>query len=371
MHLLNENNSHLDPKFYKNLAEPCAESQQDLESKALHFFQTELNNIKLAISYAQEEQQWERVIEISESLVRFLRLRTYWEDLEKIQKDALSAAQQAGKRLIEAHLLEQFAEVQRLLGNAKNGIDKCEESRRIFQELNDEYGEAKALYTLGYLNRSLGNWDKSAEAFEDSLKLLINLEKNQNTDVDEELAEALDGLGQIYTRQGRLEIAKEILLKSLNLNNKLNNQFLISKTTNNLGKVYIELYNIQNQLNFLEEAKRLFEKSLEIGREQNNRQGQGVSLNELGKVHRLMGNYNKALEYYNESLKVKKQVSATGGGASDKNGEGLTYMEIGFLYENQGEKEKAKNTFQKALEHLNFYSPHHKNVSQILDNKYC
>ncbi len=362
-----EHNRYLDPKFSKKATESSIETQSNSEKKALDFFQTELNNIKLALSYAKEEQQWQKIIEISESLQRFLRLQTYWEDLEKIQKDAILAAQQAEERLTEAHLLNQYGELQRLLRNAEDGIDKCEESKRIFQEFKDEYGEAKALYNLGYLNRSVGNWDKSAEAFEGSLKLFRKVEKSQNLDLDEEIAEALDGLGQIYTRQERLESAKKVLLESLNIKNKLKDRYLISKTINNLGKVYIELYKTQKQLNFLEEAKMLFEKSLEIGREQNNRQGQGVSLNELGKVHRLMGNYKKALEYFNESLKVKKQVSGTKGGADHRNGEGLTYMEIGFLYQEQGKQEQAQNAFEKAIDNrLNFYSAQYEEVSKIL-----
>ena len=364
--LVFENNNYLDPKFHKNSSVISGNSQDNLEKQALDFFQTELNNIKLAISYAKEEQQWKRIIEIGESLQRFLKIRTYWQDLQEIQNDAILAAKESGERLKEAHLLNQFAELQRLLGKAKEGVDECEESLRIFQQLNNEYGEAKALYTLGYLNRSLGNWEKSAEAFEGSLKLLITIETSQTEDVEEDVAEALDGLGLVYTAQGKLESAKEVLLQSLALKEKLNNRFSISKTISILGKVYIELYLNQNQLDFLMEAKILFEKSLEIKQELQDLQGKGTCLNELGRVHRLMGNYDKALEYFNKSLNAKKQVAYKGNGASDKHGEGLTYMEIGLLYKDRGEKQKAKNAFQKALDYLNFYAPQYEDVSKIL-----
>ncbi|MCM0593031.1 MAG: tetratricopeptide repeat protein [Gloeotrichia echinulata CP02] len=259
-------------------------------------------------------------------------------------------------------ILNQLGEIDRLRGRAGNGINKCEESRRIFQSLNDEDGEAKALYNLGYLNRSLGNLAESAESFEAALKLFRSIRHSQN--MDEDIAEALDGLGQVYTRQGKLEQAKKVLLESLGIKQELDNRFSTSKTYNNLGKVYIEFYNKQKQLEYLEEAKKLFEKSLEIKRELGDRQGEGTSLNELGKVHRLMNECEKAIDYYNKSLEVKSKVSATEGGVPDRHGQGLTYMEMGLLYEEQREEEKATNYFQLALDYLNNYSPEFKQISK-------
>lgn len=367
-----ENNNYLDPKFYQNFPEFSAKNQQKFENNAFDFFQTELNNIKLAISYAKEDGQWQRIVKICQNLQRFLKIRTYWEDLDDILREAIYAANKSGEHLTEAHLLNQFAELQRLLGRAKEGLDKCEESLHIFQELKDEYGEAKALYTLGFLNRSMGNWEKSAEALENSVKLFRRIHESQNFDIDveEDIAEALDGLGLIYPIFGKLESAEEVLRESLELKEKLNNRFALSKTTNILGKVYIELYNSQKKIEFLQEAQKLMESSLEIKKELNDLQGQGVCFNELGKIQRLMGNYEQAHDYYLKSLNFKKKVSSTGGGASDRHGEGLTYMEMAFCFRDQGKKEEAQKTFHKALDYLNVYSPQHEEVVKILQDNH-
>jgi tetratricopeptide (TPR) repeat protein len=362
-----ENNNYLDPKFYRKSPEFSPEDQKNLENNAFDFFQTELNNIKLAISYAKEERQWQRIVEICQNLQRFLKIRTYWEDLEDILKEAIYAANESGERLTKAHLLNQFAGLQRLLGRAKEGLDKCEESLHIFQELKDEYGEAKALYTLGFLNRSLGKWEKSAEALENSVKLFRKIQESQNLDinVEEDIAEALDALGLVYPNLGKLESAKQVLQESLEFKKKLNDRFELSKTTNILGKVYIELYNSQKKFEFLQEGQKLMESSLEIKKEFKDFQGQGTCFNELGKIQRLMGNYEQALQYYLKSLDVKKKVSSTGGGASDRHGEGLTYMEMGFCFQDQGKRKEAQNTFRKALDYLNVYSPQYEEVSKI------
>jgi tetratricopeptide (TPR) repeat protein len=347
-----EHDRYLDTKSQKKFASTASQAEQNLENKALDFFQIELNNINLAINYAEESQQWQVVLDMSENLRRFLNTRTYWQELEEIQKKALEAAKKAKNRSTQASILNQLGEIDRLRGRATEGISKCEESRSIFQSLQDKYGEAKALYTLGYLNRSLGEYKKSAKTFEEALELFRSL-----VDVEEDVADSLDGLGQAYEKQGDLDQAEKVLLECLQIKEKLNNRFKISISLNNLGKVY-------TQQNRLEDAKAIFEKCLKIKEEIIDRQGQATSLNELGKVHRLKGEYETALNYYNKSIKIKEIVSKEKGGRPDKHGQGLTYMEMGLLYEEIGEEEKTRNYFQLALNHLNDYSAEFKEIAK-------
>jgi tetratricopeptide (TPR) repeat protein len=187
-----EHDRYLDTKSQKKFASTASQAEQNLENKALDFFQIELNNINLAINYAEESQQWQVVLDMSENLRRFLNTRTYWQELEEIQKKALEAAKKAKNRSTQASILNQLGEIDRLRGRATEGISKCEESRSIFQSLQDKYGEAKALYTLGYLNRSLGEYKKSAKTFEEALELFRSL-----VDVEEDVADSLDGLGLV------------------------------------------------------------------------------------------------------------------------------------------------------------------------------
>ena len=359
-----EYDDYLNTKVQNAPDQTLAQTLQNLEDKALDFFQTELSNIKLAINYAVEAQQWQPIIDISQNLRRFLNIRTYWQELEEIQKYALEASQLSGNIFAKANILNQLGEIDRLRGRAKEGVIKCEESKKVFQSLNDKYGEAKASYNLGYLNRSLGKFENSAKSFGEALSLFRNVEKTGNIDVREDIADSLDGLGQAYEKQGELDKAEEALRESLKIKEKLNNRFKRSISLNNLGKIY-------TQKNLLEEAKLTFEECLKIKLEIFDSQGEGTSLNELGKVHRLMGDYDRALDYYIRSLEVKEKVSINAGSTPDKHGQGLTYMEMGFLYEETGEKETTRNYFKLALDHLNDYSPEFKKIVekiQEIDN---
>jgi tetratricopeptide (TPR) repeat protein len=362
LEMSHEYDSYLDTISRKNVSQIADKVVESLEDKALHFFQIELNNINLAINYAEESQQWKVVIDMSENLRRFLNTRTYWQELEEIQKKALDAAIKSENRLSQAYILNQLGEVDRLRGRATEGISKCEESKSIFQSLENKHGEAKALYTLGYLNRSLGEYEKSGRMFEEALKLFRSL-VDVNVGVEEDIADSLDGLGQAYEKQGNLDQAETVLLECLQIKEKLDNRFKTSISLNNLGKVY-------TRKNCLEEAKAIFEKCLTIKKELGDSQGEATSLNELGKVHRLLGEYEKALNYYHDSLRVKEKVSNNkGGGQPDKHGQGLTYMEIGLLYEKKEDQEKTQNYFQLALDYLNDYSSEFKEIAKKIQRR--
>ncbi|MGB3507991.1 MAG: tetratricopeptide repeat protein [Microcoleaceae cyanobacterium] len=351
----NIKDDYLNPKLRSKLANEFNRPEEELEREGLGFFQAELPNIKRAIKKADSIKQWSSIIDICDSLITFDNVRTYWEDLEETLNTALTAAKNDKNQLAEARIYNNIANTFRLLGRATEGIDYGLNSYNIFCSLKNPEGEAESSYTLGYLYRSVGNWEESIKAFKHCLSLF----KLREDFVGE--AGALDGLGQVYTKQGNLDKAEEVLQQSLRIKQeKVGDHFQISITLNNLGKVYKIKGN-------LEKAKELFDRSLEIKQQIEDRQGQGVSYNELGMIYRLMKQYQQALEYFEKSLDIKKEVSSSGTGkATDNHGEGLTFMEIGTLYEERGEYEKALINWNNALDKLNNYSPEFQRVTNYI-----
>ena len=348
---------YLNPRIRKGISERSGELEQELELQALTFFQSELSALRIAIDNSFATEDWLCAIDICDSLVIFFNLRTYWEELESTLQTALEAARLSKTLLAEGRILNNLGHTFRLLGRARQGIKYCGQSVEIFDQLDNLRGKAESMYTLGYLYRSVGQWPDSIQNFQDSLSLFEDL----NDMVGK--AGALDGLGQVYTKQGDFLKAKQSLENSLALKEELGDRFQISITCNNLGKVYVK----QGNLN---EAETLFFRSLAIAQERNNMQGQGVSFNELGEIYRLKGDFEKALRFYSSSLKVKDQISvSSNSGLSDKHGKGLTYMNMGCLYEDQEDIEQAIFYWEKALEHLNDYSPEFVKVQAWI--RYC
>lgn len=342
----NRYDDYLNPKKRAKLANKYQKSEEELEEECLIFFQIELPNIKRAINKASSIQKWDSIIDICDSLITFYNVRTYWEDLESTLEIALEASKKYKSKVSEARIYNSFAHTLRLLGRAQDGVDYGLKSYDIFCELEDVQGESESCYTLGYLYRSLGEWDESIKFFTHCLSLFQSLKDSVGE------AGALDGLGQVYTKTQRFSQAQDILLESLQLKeDKIRDQFEISKTLNNLGKVY-------KLIGKLDEARSLFEKSLSIKEQLGDKQGRGVSYNELGIVCRLMKNIPQALEYFDKSLEMKKSISSSERASnSDSHGEGLTLLERGILYSEIGEYQNAIIDWQNALEKLNDYSP--------------
>ena len=346
----NLRDDYLNPRLREKISLDSDVPPNELELLGLQFFQDELSGLRGAIANAIVLEDWLSVIDICDSLVIFFNLKTYWEDLELTLQTALNAAQKAANRVAEARILNNLGHTFRLLGKAHEGIEFCEKSVDIFEQIDDVRGKSEAIYTLGYLYRSVGQWSQSIENFESCLSLFEQLRDFVGK------AGALDGLGQVYTKQDNFTLAKQVLASSLQLKEELKDRFQISITCNNLGKVYL-------QEGDLDTAESLFKKSLAIKQEINDMQGQGVSFNELGEIFRRKSDFSRAMEYYNKSLNVKDQISTSSSSALvDNHGKGLTYMRIGLLHEDQYDIENAISYWQKALDTLNDYSPENKRV---------
>jgi tetratricopeptide (TPR) repeat protein len=357
----NKYDDYLNPKKRSKLAKKNQKIEEGLEKECLDFFQVELPNIKRVIEQAELREEWSSIIDICDNLTTFYYVSTYWKDLESILKTSLTAAEQVKNKLAEARIRNELARTFRLLGEAEKGIKYGLDSYKIFcsiKELEGEAalkGEAESSYNLGYLYRSVGNWEESIKSFENSLSLFKLCEDFVGE------AETLDGLGQVYTKIENLKKAEKVLQESLKIKKeKVDDQFQISITLNNLGKVYKIKGN-------LEKAKELFEESLSIKKQIKDLQGQGVSYNELGIIYRCMKYYTKALEYFEKSLDIKKEVSSFGTGTvMDNQGQGLTYMEKGILYEERGEYEQALINWNNAKDKLNNYSPEFSRVTNYI-----
>lgn len=359
----NKKDDYLNPKKRSKLAKKRQRTEEELEKECLNFFQVELPNIKRAIKQAELIEKWSSIIDICDSLKTFYFVRTYWEDLEETLKTALTAAKKVQNKIAEARIRNDLAQTFRLLGEAKKGINYALDSYKIFCSMKQlegeaaQKGEAESSYSLGYLYRSVGNWEESIKAFENSLSLFKLCEDFVGE------AAALDGLGQVYTKQENLKKAEKVLQESLKIKKeKVDDQFQISITLNNLGKVYKFKGN-------LEKAKELFEESLNIKKRIKDLQGQGVCYNELGIIYRRTKYYTKALEYLEKSLDIKKEVSSFGPGrVMDNHGQGLTYMEKGILYEERGEYKKALINWNNAKDKLNNYSPEMSRVTNYIES---
>lgn len=183
-------------------------------------------------------------------------------------------------------------------------------------------------------------------AFEaDSLSQILNYSSGS--------AIALKHLGVILKENGENAVAVEMLEKSLEISQKLENQILISNALHELGIVTYRMGNFDTALGILSEALTI-RRSLKI------QKGIGNTINEIGNTHFYLSNYSLALGSYFEALKIREELHDFGKMAETLNNIGLVNMyqdnlekAIDYLSQSLLLKEKYGNKMSVARTHNN------------------
>ena len=155
------------------------------------------------------------------------------------------------------------------------------------------------------------------------LQIAQQVEATSNEAIRAEAKAATDEGLQLY-KQGTAESLRQAIKKwllALPLWRQVGDKALEATTLNNIGRVYDDLGDKQQALNY-------YNSSLPLARQVGDRVGEATTLNNIGLVYQALGDKQQALNYYNSSLSLKRQVG-------DKAGEASTLRNIGGVYRSE------------------------------------
>lgn len=160
---------------------------------------------------------------------------------------------------------------------------------RLLEKLNDSLRMADALNSLGGIEASLDNFEKSLEYNFQALE--IYKRKNDKTFA----AQALNDIGNTYYHLKDFEKAIEFLEQSVSLSNEIKSINLESSALTNLGKslASIEKY---------DEALKLLKQGLNLAQKGNNKKKISESLNQIGITLNKMNRPQEAILYLNDAI---------------------------------------------------------------------
>lgn len=141
--------------------------------------------------------------------------------------------------------------------------------------------------------------------------------------------------GAIYKNRGDYAKSLSFHLKSLKINDSLNNKQALAANYNDIGIVYKNLGDYQNALEAYQKANALVT-------EMAMPKGIVMTLNNLGTIYEALGQYDDALKYYNRAY-AKAQEFGIFEGTS------ITLSNIGELYANKGDHKSALTYFREAI----------------------
>ncbi|MBK9290648.1 MAG: sensor histidine kinase [Bacteroidetes bacterium] len=141
--------------------------------------------------------------------------------------------------------------------------------------------------------------------------------------------------GAIYKNKGDFARSLEYHLKSLKINDSLNNKAALATNYNDIGIVYKNLGDYRLALEAYQKANALV---TELGL----KKGIVMTLNNLGTIYEALGQYDDALKYYNRAYAKAKEYDIP-------EGLSVALSNIGELYANRNEPQTALEYFREAI----------------------
>jgi two-component sensor histidine kinase len=236
-------------------------------------------------------------------------------------------AGQTGLKLSRGHAEFQISRIYTSQGQTKTAKEHALLALKIYEETSFDQGLQKVLLNLGHMHIKDGSYKQGEKYYRDALVIADKLQDTLSQGY------IYQGLGnRFYFEDSLKEAAKYMLLseeKLLSLNKK-----------SLLGGLYVNLGNIQQNLDQLGNAKEYYEKAYDIFKENKDMIKQAIVAYNLGDIELKRNQDRKALFWYQKVLDIGKKASSV---------EDIKYGYLGLskAYENMGSYVSAYDCLEK------------------------
>jgi len=225
--------------------------------RGYNLLEIEKQNIIAAINWCYENMKWREIISFRDNITDFLGVRGYWNERVYLAKQTLHAC----------------------------------------RKINDKRGEANCkVYDLGWTVGQRGELDNGKKLVTEGLEIFENLQDYYG------IATSLRTLGNIALMEDKIGNAKNYFLKSLEFADKSEDKFVKGKIRISLGDfIYFQERNYYEARKQLDVAKQLFSS-------QGDEIGLARALHILGRFEYNEGKKKKAKMLYHESFDIFSQA---------------------------------------------------------------
>jgi tetratricopeptide (TPR) repeat protein len=194
-------------------------------------------------------------------------------------------------------------------------------SLEIEEKLNNKLGLAINYHNIGYAEEGNGNLDAALANYEKSLYY--------NEVINSEIGRMIcfNSIGGIYLKKENYKNAEPIIRDALKKALTLKDQYYIASSYINLGQLEIEL-------NQISEAEKNLMKGLEVSKTYNLKSSVADANKLLSEVNQKKGNFKTALEYYQKAVGIENTILTK---------QNLQYVnDIVIEYENENKNNQIK-----------------------------
>jgi CHAT domain-containing protein/Flp pilus assembly protein TadD len=275
-------------------------------------------------------------VEESAALSQVGRLYSYLGNNDEAQKhlnralDFLAAQSRANQigtaRRAYAEALINSGEVSYSKGDLAKASAQFEDAHKLFGEIGDRKGEARASLFVGYIAGGLGQPEKALTRISEALALYRTATDKRGEGL------SLTALGLFHSQKGEEEYAIGKHREAMEIFRAIGDRQSEAIALNGLGQVF------QN-LGEYETARDNYEKALKLSQSPDL---SAVAIFKIAMVYRLLGDRDRALTFYGQCLKLSRA-------AKNRRTEANALNEIAVIYASEGNREKTVRQYGKIL----------------------
>lgn len=289
---------------------------------------------------AEEARSAGARVEESEALSQVGRLYSYLGNNDEAQKRLIGALDSLAEhsrgnqpgtvKQAYAEALSNLGEVSYSKGDLVKASEHFEHALKLFGEIGDRKGEARASLFVGYIAGGLGQPEKALTRISQALALY----RAATDKMGEGLS--LTALGLFHSLKREEEYAIRMHREAMDIFRTIGDRQSEAITLNALGQAFENLGKYETALDNYEKALKL-SRSLDFS---------SVAIFKIARLYRLVGDRSRALAYYEQCLKLSRAAKK---GRTEAN----ALNDVAVIYASQGSREKTVRQYGKVLK---FYS---------------
>ncbi|MBE9080364.1 CHAT domain-containing protein [Romeria aff. gracilis LEGE 07310] len=252
----------------------------------------------------------------------------YQEALQSFQQ-ALALYQNIDDQRGEAVSLSNIGGIYLSLGQYERSIEFLQQASAIDHAIGYLPGEAVTLGRLGLAYESLGRYERAIEFYQQALKITREINDRSSQ------ASILSNMSLVYHSLSQFDRAIELQQQALSIAHEIGDHLSELNALGNLGLSYASLGQYGRAIDF-------HLKALTIAIEINNFSAETTALGNLGLNYHSLGRYESAIDYLQQFLNNAQRIG-------DRQREANAFSSLGIVYRSLGQYDQAIDLFQKYL----------------------
>jgi tetratricopeptide (TPR) repeat protein len=298
------------------------------ETAALGWFEAELANLLACAYYASDQKIVPSAWQIPAAMMSFLRLRGFLGQAVSVLEAALQATLTESDHVGESVVRRRLGQLARLQGDYRRSRDQLNQSLRLAKELDDRKGVAWGDHELGHLDRLTGNPAAARGHLEEALTIFRELDDRRGE------GSAATNMALALRADGDLPAAREYFQEALRIAREFGEHRPEAFAGYQLGALECESGSYA-------QARELLIQALAIYDGVRNLHGQADCHYNLAVVDRLTGEYEAAKGHLTEALNIYVELRY-------QRGEADTYSEFAATADAAGDAAMSLVHHQRA-----------------------